>query len=281
MSKAGKILSYVIHCIYVMVLPMFILRSGYFQADVRFKYLPIFSLFLLGLFLIDRVMPIKKNKILIVLPILFLTVFGLYVNSDGLVPFVFPVITILFFLAFAILIILPKNRMIMILVSSFIILFYSFGIYPKLIVRKEIVETSLSLNSITLHPFVSVQKDSVNIHLERPVLIDFMFTSCGPCLKKLTYLQAIKNLDLSIYVIVDGKIDSYTAFQDYYTIHNQALQGINFLYDPDGRFTEQFNIDSYPTEILIRNRELIAMDKGIPDGALKEYAELRKQLMMD
>lgn len=264
-----------------MVLPMFILRSGYFQADVRFKYLPIFSLFLLGLFLLNRVMPIKKNKILIVLPILFLTVFGLYVNSNGLVPFVFPVITILFFLAFTILIILPKNRMIMILVSSFIILFYSFGIYPKLIVRKEIVETSLSLNSITLHPFVSVQKDSVNIHLERPVLMDFMFTSCGPCLKKLTYLQAIKNLDLSIYVIVNGKIDSYTAFQNYYTIHNQALQGINFLYDPDGRFTEQFNIDSYPTEILIRNRELIARDKGVPDGALKEYAELRKQLMID
>ncbi|MGF7023592.1 thiol-disulfide isomerase/thioredoxin [Sphingobacterium sp. HSC-15S19] len=79
----------------------------------------------------------------------------------------------------------------MILVSSFIILFYSFGIYPKLIVRKEIFETSLSLNSITLYPFVSVQKDSVNIHLEHPVVSDFMFTSCGPCLKKLTYLQAI------------------------------------------------------------------------------------------
>ncbi|VXD08547.1 hypothetical protein SPHINGO8BC_90622 [Sphingobacterium multivorum] len=52
-----------------------------------------------------------------------------------------------------------------------------------MIVRKEIFETSLSLNSITLYPFVSVQKYSVNIHLEHPVLSDFMFTSCGPCLK--------------------------------------------------------------------------------------------------
>jgi|GEM_PF-4538336 hypothetical protein len=33
MSKAGKILSFVIYCIYVMVVTTFILRSGYFQAD--------------------------------------------------------------------------------------------------------------------------------------------------------------------------------------------------------------------------------------------------------
>lgn len=277
----GKILCYIIHFFYVIIIPMFILRSGYIDIDIRYKYILIYSLFLLDLYLTNLILPIKRNSFIIILPILFLTTVGLYVNFEDLVPYVFPVTTILFLLAIIIYFIPRKKIMTMIIASATAIAIYSFGVYPKLISQKELIKTNISLRNFKLYHFLSTGKDSINIRVDKPILIDFMFTTCKPCIEKLNYLQAVKHLDASIYVIVNGSIDSFASFQKFYNTYNKDLQGINFVFDPNGRFTKQFNIESYPTEVLIRNKKLIAREKGVPEGALKEYVQIRKQLLIE
>ncbi len=280
----NKILLFFLYLLYssiIVSIPMLILRSGYFEIGMRFRYIFIYFVFIILLFLVNRIVSVRRSFWYLLAPILIFTIYGLWINAKDLFPFIFPAITLLFTLCILEYLFTGTKRRILFSFNIILILFFSFVIYPSLTAKKNIEYLSLPFEDIKSFNMLTPDGGSISLSNDKMILLDFMFLECKPCILKLNYLQTLKNLPISINIIVDGQIDKFEDFKKYYYENKEMLSGFTFLYDIEGRLSRKMKINTYPTELIIKNKNIILKDVGVPSDAKTDYFDIRKKILTD
>ncbi|WP_312188837.1 hypothetical protein [Sphingobacterium sp.] len=214
-------------------------------------------------------------------PILIFTIYGLWINVKDLFPFIFPTITLLFTLCILEYLFTGTKRRVLFSFNIILILFFSFVIYPSLTAKKNIEHLSIPFEDIKSFNMLTPDGVSISLSNDKMILLDFMFLECKPCILKLNYLQTLKDLPISINIIVDGQIDKFEDFKKYYYENKEMLSGFTFLYDIEGRLSRKMKINTYPTELIIKNKNIILKDVGLPSDAKTNYFDIRKKILTD
>ena len=280
----NKILLFFLYLLYssiIVSIPMLILRSGYFEIGMRFRYIFIYFVFIILLFLVNRIVSVRRSFWYLLAPILIFTIYGLWINAKDLFPFIFPAITLLFTLCILEYLFTGTKRRILFSFNIILILFFSFVIYPSLTAKKNIEYLSLPFEDIKSFNMLTPDGGSISLSNDKMILLDFMFLECKPCILKLNYLQTLKNLPISINIIVDGQIDKFEDFKKYYYENKEMLSGFTLLYDIEGRLSRKMKINTYPTELIIKNKNIILKDVGVPSDAKTDYFDIRKKILTD
>lgn len=280
----NKILLFFLYLLYssiIVSIPMLILRSGYFEIGMRFRYIFIYFVFFILLFLVNKIVSVRRSFWYLLAPILIFTIYGLWINAKDLFPFIFPAITLLFTLCILEYLFTGTKRRILFSFNIILILFFSFVIYPSLTAKKNIEYLSLPFEDIKSFNMLTPDGASISLYNDKMILMDFMFLECKPCILKLNYLQTLKNLPISINIIVDGQIDKFEDFKKYYYENKEMLSGFTFLYDIEGRLSRKMKINTYPTELIIKNKNIILKDVGVPSDAKTDYFDIRKKILTD
>jgi thiol-disulfide isomerase/thioredoxin len=101
---------------------------------------------------------------------------------------------------------------------------------------------------------VNGNKTAVPGNKVKVTVLDFYFENCLACVKKLPLLDQLKNnykgrAEVKIMHINAGNIDGYESFKTF--VKQQPGDSENFLYDAEGKVTQQLGIRSFPTELII------------------------------
>lgn len=83
-------------------------------------------------------------------------------------------------------------------------------------------------------------------------LVDFWYSSCAPCAKGFPKLKELYNQFHSKgFDIVSISIDKQTARKDYEEAIKKYGLTWNHVWDKDGVTTEKYNINTFPTYVLL------------------------------
>ncbi len=109
----------------------------------------------------------------------------------------------------------------------------------------------------------------------RPMLLDFGATWCGPCRALLGPLRAVHRelADLSLEVIAIDVRESAEVVEAHYGTRD--LGGIHVVLDPDGRVTQDWGVQAFPTLVLVDARGTV---RFIRIGGLIDHEELRERI---
>lgn len=271
-----KIIIYIIYFCLSFIVPTFFLRSGFFEIHIVLKYLLIYIAYYSLIYFYFKVFKRSfKSFIWCILPIVVNTGLGFYVNFKDLFPIVFPASGIIFMFAF--LQIFTARKCFLNFLNLSIIVLFSFFVYPKIVNRMGLYVENTNIKDYNFYSFLSHDSVEVNLEFHENYLLDFMFINCRPCVDKLEYLNKLA-IDKKVFVIVNGDIDSYNSFKMFYNKNHDILSNLYFYYDPKGKFTQQFNIKIYPTELIIRNKSIIIRSEGFMQTSISEYINSRKKL---
>ena len=260
---------------------MLILRSGYVKIGMRFRYIILYLVFFILLFLVDKIVSVRKNIWYLLSPIFIFTTYGLCVNASDLFPLIFPAITLIFTFCILEYLFTDTKRRILFSFNIVFILFFSCVIYPSFSARKNIEYVSIPFEDFQTFNMLTPTGASISISSDKMILLDFMFLECKPCILKLSYLQTLKDLPISINIIVDGQIDRFEDFKKFYYENQETLAGFTFFYDIEGRLSKTLKIKTYPTELLIKNKNILLRDVGVPSDAKADYFNIRKKILID
>ena len=151
-------------------------------------------------------------------------------------------------------------------------------LYPIIITDENLIKANTPLDQYVFSPLLKNDSTFFNIDKTDKAVIDFMFINCRPCIEKLDHLHELGKYK-KVYIIVNWKIDSYNDYVKFYTNDKNKLKNTIFLYDTSGIFTEQFGVNLYPSEVILKDNSIIARDEGFPKYAKKEYISIRKELL--
>jgi thiol-disulfide isomerase/thioredoxin len=102
-------------------------------------------------------------------------------------------------------------------------------------------------------------------------LIDFWYSHCGPCVARFPKLKEIYNQFHSKgFDIVSISVDQQKDKKDYAAAIKKNRLGWNHIWDKDGMKAKKFNINAFPTYILLdKNGKIINSD--IQDNELEAF----------
>jgi len=159
--------------------------------------------------------------------------------------------------------------------SILIIIVYGAFLHPKIMIAKNLTKINVDLKNYTFYPLLKSDSTEFIINKKDNSIIDFMFIDCAPCIEKLPYLQEVSK-NRPVHVIVNGSIDKFEYFKEFYNKEYNGKYEPNLVYDVEGRFTKQFNIKSYPTELIINDGKIVGKEIGVPTYGKESYLNLRK-----
>lgn len=276
--KMGKIfLSIILFGILSIFFPTFLLRSGEIELSYKYIYVFILLIYFLMFLIIDRFIDIKKFALLLNLPLLILTIYGLKINFDHLYPSFFPAVNIIY-LGGILPFLFGKNR-ILTFVPIFIILsVVSFFGYSHMELNYRLKSNkgiALNLNDINLKNY---NDRSFTLDNKGSYVIDCMFTTCAPCIEKLSYLNGLGDIN-KVYVLIDGKIDNFQSYISFQNTNQRKYENLVFLYDSGGKFMKNHNVEKYPTEFVIKDGNIVGKEIGYSKYDLDDYIESRESIL--
>lgn len=138
----------------------------------------------------------------------------------------------------------------------FIYLYYTKVTIPSLFASS--IETQSFNYSKDLN-YGSLKQDSPVVNdfnkLKNKVLVfEFWFKDCKPCHQKAETQEILINRfksekNVIFFYVNAGNIDKYSTYLNF--ISNNLYNNIINLYDSAGLFSKQFNVQGYPTEIIL------------------------------
>ena len=141
--------------------------------------------------------------------------------------------------------------------------------------EKPVVQTNVQQELYTL----SGQPIAILPNTSDVVLLDFWFTNCNQCIKKIPSLEKLaesykNDKRVKVYFIVLGKFNTSEEIIDFNKKHKLK---IDILYDKANRFANQFAFNGAPHEVIIYKNKVIATHAGFStDLALSYVSNTRK-----
>lgn len=150
------------------------------------------------------------------------------------------------------------------LASVYIYLFYFIPIEDYKSFNKVLNNQNkkIDIDSIFLYDLDS-NKVSYSLLIQNKIaVIDFSFIGCMPCKLKYNPLVNLANKNrsdngLTFFRIINGKLDNFKDFQEYYKPKFYLNSDLPIYYDIDGKMNKLFNIQAYPTEMIFDKKQEI------------------------
>lgn len=259
-------------------IPSFFLRSGVFDISYKYLYIIVLLIYYVMFYIIDKYINIKKFAFVLSLPLLILTIYGLKINFGHLYPVFFPAVNIIF-LGSIIPFLFEGKR-----INTFTPIFIAFSLisifgFSKFYVNDRLinkVDITLNLDDIDLK---DQYHNRFNLDKRGSYIIDCIFTNCRPCIEKMEYLNALAAQNNVVYVLIDGKIDSFQNYASFQKEYQHKFKNLVFIYDAGGAFMKSHKVKIYPSEFVIKEGVMVGQEIGFSNYDIEDYVESRIELL--
>jgi hypothetical protein len=163
-----------------------------------------------------------------------------------------------------------KNKKVILICSIFCLLFYAFVANPLLRYHNTTISNKIISKEFKVENRIFFCDNEFSKQFSRNlkckiILLDFGFIGCTPCKQKENSLMKLTNFfradtNILIYKIINGRIDKKIDFDDY--IKKQKSNKLNYLFDENGILCENYQINSYPYELILNNGKVEKISSG-------------------
>lgn len=201
------------------------------------------------------------NYFLIGFPFLFLQIYGLYINYEGLKNLSTTLI-ILSFLSFSTGFFFrsfkkPFSYISICLVSAATILL-SFVIIPKLEFNTRINKTEYLFPD--KYKLKTVEGEAFIFDRKGISVINFWDSRCLYCFKKLPYLVDLKNKlnnkEINFIQINTGDQDTFERFKKS-VLNHKLMSELSVVYDEESQLTKQLKIEGVPRHLIVKDGKVL------------------------
>ncbi|MCF0061347.1 redoxin domain-containing protein [Dyadobacter chenwenxiniae] len=215
--------------------------------------------------------------------ILFLPLFTYFDNRQFWYPYLMPTYMLINFSSVATAYFAHQNK-------NVISLAWAIGVVSLIFISYNNIETYLFENTISSADYSELTTNGKTIELDgvnpfqnevlnnKIVIVDFWYTTCAPCITKLSAFDSLANKyadhqDVVFLSVVDGKLDSKEKVSDFMKKHKIRTK---VLYDSSGIFISQFALraNGYPLELRInKSSQIWEVINGYTNNAPKYVSQ--------
>lgn len=126
------------------------------------------------------------------------------------------------------------------------------------------------------------QRIDTNLFKGKVVFLEFWFKNCQPCIKKMEIIERVRktflgNQEILFCTVNAGNIDSYDTFLS--TTRAETYKGFLNIYDSAGLFAKQNSIESFPTDLIIYNGQILRVFNGWDYSMENEYISETQKIL--